>query len=171
MPSCDADALPEVTLTLADQMKDPALKIIASALSGDKRVAKATRASLAENYELDDGGLFKLTLRNGSSGRAFVVPRHARAAILARHHYALADGVGHTGGDRMHELIGRHYYWDELDRECHAFAQACETCGGTRSQPTFDVPTRSAPTPSRPFEVIHIDHKASLRQYPCSCPQ
>ena len=62
----------------------------------------------------------------------------------------------------MHELMRVDYYWSGMEEECHAFAQACFKCGGVRSQPTFDVPMGKAPTPSRPFEVIHVDHKSGL---------
>jgi len=49
-----------------------------------------------------------------------------------------------------------------MERECHAFVAACEKCGGTRSQATISIPIGSAPTPNRPFEVIHVDHKGEL---------
>ena len=49
-----------------------------------------------------------------------------------------------------------------MERECHSFAAACEKCGSTRSQATMSVPIGSAPTPTRPFEVIHLDHKGEL---------
>ena len=151
-----------VPITLADQLKDPELKLIISSLRGDRRVPKATRERTADKFRLDDDGLMRRINRDGEPGFAMLVPKAFRQAILARYHYSLVDGAGHSGGDRMYQQIRSSYYWSDMEDECHTFAQACAICGGTRSQPTFDIPTRSAPTPSRPFEVIHVDHKSGL---------
>ena len=62
----------------------------------------------------------------------------------------------------MYRQLRHHYWWAGMERECHSFAAACEKCGGTRSQATMVIPVGSAPTPNRPFEVIHLDHKGEL---------
>ncbi len=59
----------------------------------------------------------------------------------------------------MFRQLRAHYWWAGMERECHSIAAACEKCGSTKSQATMSVPIGSAPTPTRPFEVIHLDHK------------
>ena len=49
-----------------------------------------------------------------------------------------------------------------MERECHAFVAACHHCGGLRSQPVIGAAAGFAPTPSAPFEVVHLDHKGPL---------
>ena len=153
---------PTVTVTLDMQLKDPRLRILIETLRGSRKSSRAHRARVADKYELHDEGLHRIVLKDGEPGLALVVPAQARAAILARYHYSLADGGGHTGGQTMYDQIRLHYFWPDLERECHMFAAACETCGGTRSQGTIKVDPGSSPTPGSPFEVIHLDHKGTL---------
>ena len=163
VPAPEFETPPMVTLSLEHQLQDPGLRMQIQALSGERRVAKAILASLRDSYELLEDGLYRIVFQaDGEIGRAFVVPILARAAVLARYHYSLADGGGHSGGKRMYDQIKVDFYWDGMERECHAFVGACEHCGGTRSQATFDIPPGLAPTPERPFQVIHVDHKGSL---------
>ena len=119
VPACDPDVSPLVTIALEDQLRDPELKLIISALQGDRRIPKASRERAADKYRLDDVGLFRIVLRDGEPGSAVVVPRAMRAAILARHHYAPIDGAGHTGGERMYQQIRVNYYWPDMEDECH----------------------------------------------------
>ena len=153
---------PTVTITLEMQMQDPHLRLLIDALSGSRRVARAMRQRTADKYELLDEGLHRIVLRDGEPGLVLMVPRQARAAILARYHYSLADGGGHAGGQTMYDQIRLSYFWPDMERECHDFVQACEVCGGTRSQGTIGADQRASPTPDAPFQVIHVDHKGPL---------
>ena len=63
------------------------------------------------------GMLHRIILKDGEAGYAQAVPRQARAAILARYHYSLADGGGHAGGQTMFEQIRVH---DTVDRRSGA---------------------------------------------------
>ncbi|RPG36136.1 MAG: hypothetical protein CBB72_004845, partial [Muricauda sp. TMED12] len=162
-PSCDPALHPTDTITLEMQTRDPQLAPLIAALRGDRRIAKATQDRVADKYELRDDGLHRIILKDGETGRALVVPRAARGATLARYHYSTADGGGHdAGGQRLYDQVRRDYYWPDMERECHAFVAACWHCGGTRSQPTIQVPSGTAPTPGCAFEVIHVDHKGQL---------
>ena len=162
IPRLDPEIPPTVTVTLADQLKDPSLNLLIKALRNYPTVALAARQRAQDHYTLEEDGIYRHILRDGEPALAQVVPRSHRAAILARYHYSLADGGGHAGGQRMYEQIQPSYYWPDMERECHAFAAACERCGETRSQGTLAVPAAMAPTPGRPFEVIHVDHKGPL---------
>ena len=148
--------------SLFDQLSDSDCKIIINVLQGAAKIPNHERIRAADKYELRPDALYRRTFRDGEPSRAIVVPRRVRSAILSRHHFSLADGGGHTGGETMYRQLRHHYWWAGMEKECHSFAAACEKCGGTRSQATMMIPVGSAPTPNRPFEVIHLDHKGEL---------
>ena len=162
VPRLDSTIAPIAPITLEDQMRDPSVNLLIKALQDSSRVTMATRQRVKDQYTLEPDGLYRYIIKDGEPGLAQVVPRSHRAAILARYHYSLADGGGHQGGQTMYEQIQQSYYWPDMERECHAFVAACERCGETRSQGTIDVPAGISPTPGRPFEVIHVDHKGAL---------
>ena len=153
---------PTETVTLEHQLRDPRLKLLHRALTGDKRLPRAQRVRAADKYEVRIDGIYHFTIIDGDVIPTIVVPDFMRPAILARYHYSLGEGVGHASGDKMYEQMRRSYYWDGMERECDAFALACETCGGTRSQATIATPVGFAPTSLRPFQTIHVDHKGPL---------
>ena len=112
--------------SLSDQLSDPDCKIIIDVLRGTTRVPHYERARASDKYELLQDALYRRTFRDGESSRAIVVPRRVRPAILSRHHFSLADGGGHTGGETMYRQLRHHYWWAGMERECHSFVAACE---------------------------------------------
>ena len=153
---------PTVKITLEMQRHDPRLAPLIEHLEGTRRASRPARLRTADKYELRDDGLHRIVVKDGEPGLALVVPRQARSALLARYHYSLADGGGHAGGQTMYDQLRVDYYWPEMERECHDFVAACHICGSTRSQGTIDAEPRASPTPSAPFQVIHVDHKGPL---------
>ena len=153
---------PTDKITIEQQRKDPKLRVLIEALEDHPHIPKTTKQKTAEKYELQPDALYRIVLTDGEASPVLVVPRHARAAILALHHYTLTDGGGHVGGQTMYDQIRLSYYWPDMERECHAFVAACEICGQTRSQGVIGASLAAAPTPSTPFEVIHVDHKGPL---------
>ena len=153
---------PTDKITIEQQRKDPRLRVLIEALEDHPHLPKTTKQKTAEKYELQPDALYRIVLTEGEASTVLVVPRHARAAILALHHYTLTDGGGHVGGQTMYDQIRLSYYWPDMERECHAFVAACEVCGQTRSQGVIGASLAAAPTPATPFEVIHVDHKGPL---------
>jgi len=153
---------PTTDPTLADQLSDIDCRVVIDALRGSARISHHERVRACDKYELLEDALYRRTFKDGEPSRAIVVPLKLRPAILSRHHFSMADGGGHVGGETMFRQLRAHYWWAGMERECHSFAAACEKCGSTRSQATMSVPIGSAPTPTRPFEVIHLDHKGEL---------
>ena len=49
-----------------------------------------------------------------------------------------------------------------MQEDCLKFTNACSICGPLRSRNMAKAPVIPIPTPSRPFEVIHVDHKGPL---------
>ena len=160
MPVVEGVEEPTATLTLDEQLRDPKLRLIISTMKGDRRTPKRTQDRLADGYELLPDALYYHVVKNNQPGYALVVPSFMRGSILSRYHFSLGDGAGHSGGETLYEQVSRDYYWPGMKDECEAFVAACEHCGGTRSQATIGAPAGIAPTPTRAFEVIHVDHKS-----------
>ena len=151
---------PTVVIDTEMQNADPAVAILIKALSTGSR---SVRARVADRYELKDGLLYRLVIKDGEVGHSIVAPRDARAAILSLFHYSTAMGCGHSaGGRRLYETIREYYFWPGMEQECHDFVKACIICASRKPEPSHGAPAGTAPTPSRPFEVIHIDHKGPL---------
>jgi len=107
--------------TMADQLSDPDCRIIINILQGNVRSPHHERVRTSDKYELLEDALYRRTFKDGEPSRAVVVPRRVRPAILSRHHFSLADGGGHTGGETMYKQLRAHYWWAGMERECHAF--------------------------------------------------
>ena len=95
-------------------------------------------------------------------GRAIAVPSQLRSIVSASFHYAPALGGGHRGGNQLYDAIRSSFYWNGMERACHAFTETCHKCGSTRSQARVPIGLGISATPSLPFEVIHLDHKGPL---------
>ena len=158
----DPAAFPTCEITLEEQLKDPAIRLIADALKGDRRISRAKRQRTADRYSLKSGIIYRHVLQDGEPSLAIVVPNHLRAAKLALAHYSMGLNAGHSGGQNLYDGLSQDHYWPGMERECQLFADACDHCGGNKSRPTIKIPTAIAPTPARPFEVIHVDHKGTL---------
>ena len=162
VPRVDPTISPTAAFTLQDQMEDPSVRRLIEALQGHKRVPRAYRMRVQDKYELRPEGLHRHALLDGEPGLVLVVPRRRRASLLARYHFSLIDGGGHVGGQTMYDQLRVHYFWPDMERECHAYVAACETCGATRSQGAIPVDPAASPTPDAPFQVVHVDHKGPL---------
>ena len=49
-----------------------------------------------------------------------------------------------------------------MKASCVTFTNACSICAGVRSRTMVKAPVVPVPTPDKPFEVIHVDHKGPL---------
>ena len=159
VPVVDSTVEPTAPIDLAAQLRDPALRFVIDALRGDRRLAKRHMGRLQDNYELKPDALYHHVIKDGEPGLALVVPAYARGSILSRYHFSLGDGAGHSGEQTLYEQVSRDYFWTGMRAECDAFTGACEHCGTTRSQTPIGATAGVPPTPLRPFQVIHVDHK------------
>ena len=151
---------PTGSIDAASQRADPSIALMLRTLqSGPSSI----RTRILDRYELVNGVVYRRVIKDGEIGRAILVPEHARPAVLALSHYSHATGAGHgAGGKRLYEVIKDHYFWPGMEQECHEFVRACKICASRKSSPSQGAPAGAAPTPTRPFEVIHIDHKGPL---------
>jgi hypothetical protein len=123
---------------------------------------------------MKDGLLRRHTVsEEGEPALRIVVPRHGRGPTLT----SSADKLDETAADRLmrrfHHICHRghrplydslkdYYWWPHMEADCRDFTNACTVCAARRSRNLAKAPTATVPTPSRPFQVIHIDHKGPL---------
>ena len=157
----------ELMVTLAEQMADPALRNIRKKLLEDlpttaSNVRKAKHALLQEQYLIGSDKLLKVRTFSdlGEAKNSVVyVPETKRTALMRFFHY-----INHRGGGPLHDQLKRSYYWPSMEADCTTFVTTCRTCEELKSRPLQRAPTHAILTPSKPFEVIHVDHKSKLQQ-------
>lgn len=81
-----------------------------------KRVEEGT----VRRYWLDDGLLF------AKGGRAYVPGTKLRRKLLKETHDP--QWAGHPGVERMRALLGRNYYWPNMDDDIEAYVRSCLVC-------------------------------------------
>ena len=82
--------------------------------------------------------------------------------VVDRHEWSVPPPVPSSGGDPLYESMSVVYWWPDMSRDCHDFANACTVCAGVRSSNLTKAEIRPVATPSRPFQVVHVDHKGPL---------
>ena len=151
--TADDDDSPYV-MSRADQLKDPTLGPLISRYESDA----AARKHLDRLWTVRGGLLFhRMPKSDGSLQPLLAVPECKRVALMRQYHY-----TNHRGHTPLVDLLRQSYYWPSMDTDCLDFTRTCEICGPRTSQPMQRVPTQPIPTPSRPFSVIHVDHKGPL---------
>ena len=152
----DKDASP-YEVSRDRQLRDPQLGLVITRLESGN-LSKRLRYALNRLWEIDNGLLHRLAIdTSGEPGRRLAVPDADRGPLMRRFHAEC-----HRGGDPLFESVSEYYWWPEINRDCHDYANACATCGGVRSRNLAKAPITPIATPSRPFSVIHVDHKGPL---------
>ena len=162
---CTGDAPPATTsgvdvddgpyvISRADQLGDPTLGPLIMRHESDANARKY----LERLWTMRSGLLFhRMPQKDGSLSSLLAVPSSKRVALMKQYHY-----VNHRGHEPLVNLLRQSYYWSSMETDCLDFTRTCDVCGPRTSQPMQRVPTQPIPTPSRPFSVIHVDHKGPL---------
>lgn len=143
-------------VTRARQLCDPSLAFIVRKLEGS--ASSADKASLERAWTMKGGLLCRLGV--GSDGEVthrIAVPQPDRGPLMRRFHHAC-----HRGHEPLWHALSMDYYWPRMEQDCRAFTLACSVCGSVRSRTLQSAEVVPVASPSRPFEVIHIDHKGPL---------
>ena len=139
------------------QLRDPQLGLVLTRLESGN-LSKRLRSALNRLWVIDNGLLYRLAIdTSGEPGRRLAVPDADRGPLMRRFHAEC-----HRGGDPLFESVSEYYWWPEINRDCHDYANACTLCGGVRSRSLAKAPIVPIATPSRPFSVVHVDHKGPL---------
>ena len=139
------------------QSQDPHLGLLISRMES-ATLSKRLRTATDRLWVLKRGLLYRLVIDiTGEVSERLAVPQADRGALMRQFHH-----LCHRGGDPLHEEMSMLYWWPEINRDCHDYANACTLCGGVRSRNLVKAPVVPVATPSRPFQVIHVDHKGPL---------
>ena len=147
------------SVTLFEQLKDPNLRSKIDLLKAPEK-NYAGKAVVPKRWILKDDLLHYLEFNEeGQVTAKLAVPEAGRTAIMARYHY-----VNHRGHEPLANLISQSYYWPNMRQSCLDFVNTCKVCQPLLSRPLARAVTQPIPTPSKPFSVIHVDHKGPLRK-------
>lgn len=139
------------------QLQDVRLRFIIERLESDT-TSPALKATLLCTWQLRGGLLTRLSVdTNGECSERLVVPEQGRGPLLRRFHH-----LCHRGHEPLYNQLKASYYWKNMEVDCVTFTNACQVCAGVRSRALAKAPLVPVPTPARPFEVIHLDHKGPL---------
>ena len=187
-PSLDQD-LPATTrnssspwnITRASQSADPqAVKLFkllernepSTALSNDATESRPTprdslvaaRAHAHAKYSI---GLDERLYCNTSQGPRLFVPVQQRYALLRAYHVLPEPpSSGHRDASRLLDVLTKHYYWDNISRDCDLFVSACEPCNARRLFGGVKTRYHSRDDPPFPFHTLCIDYKHAPRISP-----
>lgn len=138
----------EQTLAL-HQIKDETIKALKIKLQKSKD----------KHFELKDG----LVYRKKDERLMFYVPEAMQSSILKKYH----DEVGHTGVDKVFEMITRVYWFPELRLKIKSHIDNCLKCitfnPKSGRKEGFLHPIDKGIVP---FHTIHIDHLGPLEETP-----
>lgn len=123
--------------------------------------AKPTKHNLAthghiEQFELEDGLLFKRAL--DGQARQLCIPnvRNLREHILHDHHDALASG--HQGIDKTLKSLTRTYYWPRIGQNVRAYVLSCDACQKNKSSNKKPMGyLRPHPVPPSRWHTVTMD--------------
>ena len=140
-------------VTVEDQTADPDCRAVITAMK------KAAGSHLSNFWSVDEDGLLRRRWYDsrGDARMSTYVPQSHRGVLLAQYHYS-----NHRGHRALLKDLRQSYYWPNMMSDCVDFVRTCSVCGGLTSQPLQRAVTNPIPTPSRPFSVVHIDHKGPL---------
>ena len=140
----------------ADATTAEALSTVAPRVKRGKQAPKTLVTSL---YRLSGGLLYRIRYSglDGGPELKLCVPEHLRTKLMAQYHY-----VHHRGPRQLESQLRQSYDWPGMSTDCLDFVRTCSVCQPVSSRPMQRAVTNPIPTPSRPFSVIHVDHKGPL---------
>ena len=146
-------------ISRASQAADPKLAVLLERLEGTR--SRSATSAVQQQYHLDDEGLLRYYSTNseGLACSKLCVPDALVGPLLRHYHFSC-----HRGHEPLYSEVSQLFHWEGMQRQCQLFTDACEVCSGVKSRNMAKAPVVPVPTPSRPFEVVHVDHKGPLRR-------
>ena len=144
-------------VTRQEQLRDPHLNWILKRLELPKTAA-LIRAQLLRTWIVKAGRLWRIGVsEDGEEQDKLAVPSQGRGPLLRRFHM-----LCHRGHEPLYHAVSVGYYWPNMLGDCVDFVNSCVICAGVKSRNLTKAPIHPVPTPARPFNVIHVDHKGPL---------
>ncbi|ETI53999.1 hypothetical protein F443_03141 [Phytophthora nicotianae P1569] len=139
-------------------------------LSGDLENLDAGEAracsKLADEYDVDDGGLLLYCPRAGRDDgdrdrlAKLVVPEDLQQDVL--HHYHTSLEGGHQGVGRTYQRVRTHFHWRGLFKSVQRYVGQCADCETGKGRPTLRGESPGNIQATYPFPSIAMDHIPSL---------
>ena len=141
-----------------EQRKDPGLKKLCDFLEdgtlpdGDKEAKKI--AAQALHFSIIDRILYFVDPKGPGRKRA-AVPTQLQEKILHESHGGVM--AGHFSGNRLHNTLARHWWWETMYRDALSFCKNCAECavvsgtGRKHRPPLHPIPVQ------RPFQIMGVD--------------
>jgi RNase H-like domain found in reverse transcriptase/Integrase zinc binding domain/Integrase core domain len=143
-----------------EQNKDPNLRELIKALSGEPCHAKIARK--CRSFVVNDGILFRKNYTTFGASRLMVVPMHLVPQLLLAYHEQPFSG-NHFAVLKTYRKIAEKYYFDKMR---DVIAKYCKTCGDCQSRKRPIRQPQGMLQPSvheRVFSAIEIDFYGPLK--------
>ncbi|ETL43894.1 hypothetical protein L916_05693, partial [Phytophthora nicotianae] len=155
---------------LRAQNKEKWIVNLKAYLSGDLENLDAGEAracnKIADDYDVDDGGLFLYCPRVGRDGgerdrlAKLLVPEDLQQDVL--HHYHTSLEGGHQEVGRTYQWVWAHFHWRGLFNSVQRNVGQCTDCKTGKERPTLRGESPGNIQATYPFQYIAMDHIPSL---------
>ena len=135
--------------------EDPALRPIIAYFSNDPRNAPHDVQKRMEDFELDDGLVFR-------KGKVYVpANEEVKRKILELYHDTTL--AGHPGQAKTFELLSRAYYWPSAKAWVNKYVDSCDSCQRNKTHQHRPIGfLKSLEVPEGPWQAISYDFITDL---------
>ena len=121
-----------------------------------KSNCECQKLQIAKTCFMDQGLLWRRTLRNGKQRTVLIVPKSLRAKVISETHADIM--TGHESSRKTKERIMTSYWWPGMDGQIEDHIKSCDKCQKTsrdkRESSTFITPL---PQCHEPNQRVHMD--------------
>ena len=141
-----------------EQQKDPKVKelydyVEKGEVPKDGQQAKKV-CGQAMHFAVIDDILYFIDSKQQGRKRA-VVPVHLREQILRENHRGIM--AGHFSGDRLYNLISRHWWWETLYKDAVSYCRNCPECAIVSGVGRVNRPLLHPIPVHHPFQIWGVD--------------
>ncbi|UYV70240.1 hypothetical protein LAZ67_7002261 [Cordylochernes scorpioides] len=126
-----------------------------------KKNLNGSRRSIAQNFKVEDGCLFKKNPNPEGRAWLLVVPEKKKREIMKEYHNHMSNG--HLGVARTMYRIKSKYFWPSMLKDVSEFVKTCHLCQSRKG--SNQLPSgllEPIPPANFPFERIGIDFVGPL---------
>ncbi|UYV68373.1 hypothetical protein LAZ67_5004125 [Cordylochernes scorpioides] len=126
-----------------------------------KKNLNGSRRSIAQNFKVEDGCLFKKNPNPEGRAWLLVVPEKKKREIMKEYHNHMSNG--HLGVARTIYRIKSKYFWPSMLKDVSEFVKTCHLCQSRKG--SNQLPSgllQPIPPANFPFERIGIDFVGPL---------
>ncbi|UYV77704.1 hypothetical protein LAZ67_15001993 [Cordylochernes scorpioides] len=126
-----------------------------------KKNLNGSRRSIAQNFKVEDGCLFKKNPNPEGRAWLLVVPEKKKREIMKEYHNHMSNG--HLGVARTMYRIKSKYFWPSMLKDVSEFVKTCHLCQSRKC--SNQLPSgllQPIPPANFPFERIGIDFVGPL---------